>query len=294
MASLVSETVTRVLRKYQSQDTPDLLTSAMTVSSTTLNYQGFLPAWGPGTVAQVGEERMLVIANDASGKAATVVRGWEGTTASSHSVGDVVTVGPRGERDEVLSLINDCLDDMFPELYKVGVTEIDYSGTTIGYEIPDEAYKILKVSARMESSSSLWEPIFDWDIETQAASEFSTGRAIMLRVSLPSGSKFRVMYGTRFTPVTSESQDLEVDAGMAEYMIDLPYYYALSRLLAGEEQLRSQIRAAQTHQRAQDVPGFLALRTGEWYAARYRERKLNAMKVQSQVDQPTVGTGYGT
>lgn len=291
----VASVVDRVLRKFQSRDTPDILEASMTDTQGTISYRGFLPAWGPGSLIQVGEERMLVTENDDVNHTATVVRGWDGTTAAAHTAGEPIILEPRGDRGEVVNLINDCLNDMFPELFRVDAVEVDYSASIIGYEIPNEAHRILQVSALTAPSALYWEPIFDWHIEDNAdTGHFSTGKAIMINTSLPVGGKFRVKYGTTFTPVTGESQDLETDAGLDDYMVDLPYYYALSRLLPGEEQLRSQIHAAENHQRAQDVPGFLALRTGEWYQARYADRKLAAAKTLAFKHKQSRGTGYGS
>lgn len=295
MATLVSTTIDRILRKFQSQDTPDILTVAMGTSDSTFTYLGFLSSIGPGSLVSIEQERVLVTEVDQTNKVATVVRGYDGTTAASHAKDSIITVHPRGDRSEVMSLINDCLNDMFPDLYQVSTAALDYSGTAIGYELPTNAYKILEVTARMESGSKLWEPIHDWDnVDSADTSDFSTGRGIMVRVSLPSGAKIRVKYGTTFSQVSDEADDLEADSGLADYMTDLPYYYALSRMLPAEELLRSQIKSAQAHQRAQDVPGFLALRTGEWYAARYQDRKRAAMKTQAFINKTSIGTGYGT
>lgn len=294
MVTLASSVIDRVLKKFQSKDTPDILDGAMDTATTTVSYRGFLPAWGPGTVIAIDSERMLVVQVNEPNKTATVVRGYDGTTATTHSLSARIYLEPRGDRSEVLSLINDCLSDLFPELFKVATQEVVYSATAIGYEIPATAYRVLRVSALMNISANLWEPIYDWHIEDQAASEFPSGRAIMLNVSLPSGSKFRVKYGTTFTRASSEADDLEATCGLSDYMTDLPYYYALSRMLPAEEQLRSEIRSAQNHQRAQDVPAFLALRTGEWYNARYLDRKAAAMKIQTFVVGRSIGSGYGS
>lgn len=243
---------------------------------------------------EIDSERMLVTDADTVNKTASVVRGWDETTPAAHTAGAKIVVGPRGDRGETLNLINDCLADLFPDLYKVSVAEINYSGLVIGYEIPATAHRILAVNARMDSGSSLWENISDWHVDDNASAEFTTGKSIMIRVALPHGSIIRVKYGSTFTPASSEADDLITTCGLSDYMVDLPYYYALSRLLPAEETLRSQIKAAEGHQRAQDTPAFLAIRTGEWYSARYQERKTKAVSTQAFMVKKSIGVGYGS
>lgn len=294
MVALVGDTIDKVLRKYQEMNTPDVLRTAMDDVQTSLSFQGFLPSWSPGQVVSIGTERLIVTAVNRDNNIADVVRGWENTTPIAHSISTPIVLDPRGNRSETLDHINDCLHDLYPDLYKVESTEITYNASKIGYEIPTDATRILRVTARFEASSSLWEPVHDWYIEDEAADEFTTGRAIMFRVSLPAGALFRIKYGTSFTPITSESDDLEALSGLRPYMIDLLYYFALSRIMLGDEQRRSQSGTAVNHQRAGDIPPFTAMRTGEWYYARYLERKVSAIKAQAFEHKESLGTGYGS
>lgn len=294
MVTLVGDTIDRILRKYQEKDTPDVLAVAMDDTQSSLQFQGFLPAWSPGQVVAISTERMIVTDVDRENKVATVVRGWDDTTATAHSVSEPIILDPRGDRTESLDLINDCLHDLYPELYNVKSVELTYNASKIGYELPADVTRVLRVSAQLEASSSLWEPVHDWYIEDEAASEFTTGRAIMFRVSLPFGALFRVKYGTSFLPVSSETDDLEATAGLRPYMTDLPYYYALSRIMLGDEQRRAAAGTAVNHQRAGDIPPFTAMRTGEWYNQRYLDRKNRAMSSQAFEHRESLGTGYGS
>ena len=77
-------------------------------------------------------------------------------------------------------------------------------------------------------------------------------------------------------------------------VVDLLFYFAMSRLLAADEADRADSESASSHQRAQDVPGFLALRTGEWYKARYEELLRNAIARQNEETKPLIFSGFGS
>jgi hypothetical protein len=77
-------------------------------------------------------------------------------------------------------------------------------------------------------------------------------------------------------------------------MTDLLFYFAMNRLMVDSERGRSQMKSAQSHQRAQDTPPFLALRTGEWYQARYNERIISARSHLIREVKRIRGTGYGS
>lgn len=295
MTALASTTINKILKGFRTTDNPDVLAVAMDASQVTLTYTGILSGWGPTTRAEVEGELMLVLENDSTNKVATVVRGWLDTTAASHAINTPIFLNPRMLRSDVLDLINDCISDLFGrDLFAVGTEEITYNSAKIGYAIPAEAIGVLRVDSQVDSASSLWEPILDWEIIDNAPAEFATGKAIMVRASMPFGATFRVVYSKPFTPLADETEDLETDAGLRPYMTELPFYFAMNRLMVDAERARSQMKTAANHQRAQDTPPFLALRTGEWYQSRYNDRVLTARAHLTKETRKVMGTGYGS
>lgn len=295
MTTPASTVINRVLRGFQDRGQVDVLSSDMTVGVTTLEYTGFLSSLGPGARVELGSEIMLVTEDDTTNKKATVVRGWLDTTPVAHSNGDPIMVSPRIFRTDILDLFNDCLEDLFgSDLFAVGSQTFTYDPGLIGYTLDAEAIEILRVDALKDDSAKYWEPVGDWlEVDNADTGDFSTGKGIMLRTALPPG-EFRVIYAKPFTRLADENADLEDDAGLRPYMIDLPFYYAMNRLMVDLERHRSQIQGAENHQRAQDAPPFLALRTGEWYQARYRDRILTARSHLKRETQKVRITAYGS
>ena len=290
-----SAVIDRVVKGFRRHDNPDLLNGDIDSSVVNVPFRGILKGWGPGGLIEIGSEIMLVVEVDTGSQIATVIRGWLNTTAGPHSENDPIFINPRIFRSDVLDLMNDCLEDLIgKDLYTVAAEEKAYDPALIGYSIPEDALDVLRVDGLKDSFSQYWEPIYDWlEVDNTDTADFSTGKALMLRTALPPGA-FRIIYSAAFTRIAVETDDMETQVGLRLYMTDLPFYYSMSRLMVDLERNRSQIKSAEGHQRAQDVPAFLALRTGEWYQARYEDRIRVCRSRLLKETKRVRGTGYGS
>ncbi len=296
MATLVSAVLNRALKGFRLYNNPDVLALDMNTSVASITYTGILSGWGPTTVVEIGSELMLVTEVDIENKLATVVRGWLDTSKTSHSSGDPIYLNPKMMRSDLMDLVNDCLEDMVGlDLYASDVKTFTYDASLIGYDLVADMYKVLRVDAETDSFSKQWDTVLDWtQVDNADLIDFPSGQALMFQRALPLGAKIRVIYSKAFTRVVDEADDLEADSGLKIYMTDLPYYFIMNRLMVDSEKRRSQISTAHGHQRAQDTPPFLALRTGEWYQARYGDRVKSARTRLRKETRVPIGTGYGS
>jgi hypothetical protein len=295
MTSPVDTTITKVLNQFRYKDPVLPLSGAINDSQTDPAVNDFLPNIGPGSIVQVDDEYMLVTAVTGTGPMTlTVVRGWLETVAASHSSGAPVYVNPRVLGDEVLDYINECLDFLYPELYYPDILTLAYDAGTIGYDLDASVGRVLRVDGEVDSTALYWKELKDWKFNPQADSTiFPSGKSLMIHGSLPHGAAIRVVYGVPFTNVVA-GEDLETDGGLQAYMARLPYYYSMGKILATQEVGRSDSTGAASHQRAQDVPALSALRTGDWYNARYRELMDKAKARQAfEVKRGLFAAAYG-
>lgn len=296
MVTLASTVINRVLKGFQERGQVDILTGDIDNNQNSLTFLGFLPNWGPGTRIEIGTETILVTAVDTTTNTATIVRGWLDTTPVAHLANDPIFVNPRLYRSDILELVNEAMDDMYgQDLYAFDAQELTYASGQIGYALDAGAVDILRVDAQKDANANYWDPVHDWtEMDNASSADFTNGKAIMLRAALPFGARFRVVYSKPFVPATSETDDLEAVSGIRPYMKDLPYYYAMHRLMADEERHRSQMEKAENHQRGQDTPAFLALRTGQWYQARYEERVRIARAHLMKEAKKSKASAYGS
>lgn len=296
MAVLTSSIINRVLDQFRYRDPVLTINSAVIPADSTIDVDDFLPNIGQGSIIQINEEYVLVTDYDGTGPMTlTVKRGWLNTTAGTHAQNDPVYVNPRVLGVQVIDLINECLDLMYPNLYAVDNTDLIYSGNTIGYNLPTNLNRVLRVDYESDSASSAWNELLDWDYKDNAdTSVFSNGKALMVRGAMGNGAKIKVVYSKSFTRVATAADDLIAVAGLSEYMTDLLFYYAMARLLSLEEIDRSDASGAASHQIAQDVPPFLALRTSQWYDSRYADLLVKATaRLKVDTKPRTAAGGYG-
>jgi len=292
----VADVIDRINGQFSYTDTVLPLAAAISsTSATTCTVTDFVPAIGPGDVVRCEREYMLVTAVAGTGpKTLTIVRGWLGSTAATHVIGSGVFV-PRVFDRDVMDLINECLDSLYPALYTRDVVTLSYNGNAIGYDLVAAVGHVLAVDAQEDSSAKFWRELKDYRyIPNASTADFPSGKALMIRQATVHAASVRVIYAKPFIRVDAVADDLQVDAGMYLYMTDLPYYYAMSRLLAGEEVDRADSEGASQHQRAQDVQPFQALRTGEWYLARYNDILRNCRdRLAREISSFAIG-GYGS
>ncbi len=293
MATLASTVIDRVVKHFQMGDSQEVLVSSLSDSVTTVTVIEDYRV-DRGTILECEQELMFVTEWDKTNTIATVIRGWMGTTPATHAAETLILANPRIPRYTILDLVNECLITMYPKLFGVESETLTYLSATLGYALDADADKILHVMGRVDANSNNWKTLNDWDKQSDHdSSNFSTGQAIMIRTALPQSAPIRVTYTKPFVRLTAESDDLEAVGLLANYMTDLPYYFAMSRVMTGEEVNRVQSHKAVNHQRAQDVPGFLALRTGEWYKARYDDLVGVCYNRQVYETKKVMAQGYG-
>ena len=298
MAVLANAIINRVLDQFRYRDPVLTVSSAVGTSDTTVDVDDFLPNVGPGNIIQIEDEYMLVTATSGTGPMTiTVKRGWLGSTSGiTHAQNLPVYVNPRVLGTQVVDLMNEALDFMYPRLYATDIETLTFSGSSIGYALPANCEGVLRVDYESDSRAKFWKELTDWVYKDNAdTSDFANGKAVMIQGSMEASAGIRVVYRKPFTRIAAASDDLIAVAGMSEYMTNLLFYYPMARLMTLEEVDRADITGAAMHQRAQDVPAFLALRTAQWYQARYDDLLEQARARLIMETKPrTAATGSGS
>jgi hypothetical protein len=108
------------------------LALAVDASATTITFTYDLGPLRDNTVFQIGTELMYVWEANSTAKTAEVERGYGGTTAASHAIGDVVIHNPRFPRHMVLNQLNAELGDLSSPmngLFQIKTLDVSYNGS---------------------------------------------------------------------------------------------------------------------------------------------------------------------
>lgn len=132
--STVAEVAERTLRDwlYPADDAALVvtLTQAVDASETTFNYDDSTmapdeeAALAPGVLVEVDRELCRVKTVDDSGDSFTVVRGVNGTTATTHDSGAEVTVSPVFARAVLIDAVKDNVVALYPTLWQTTTTTL--------------------------------------------------------------------------------------------------------------------------------------------------------------------------
>ena len=142
MSNTIGDLVDRVYREYlepaESLESYSFLTGGIDSSATTLAYSGDMfsveeeDSLDAGTIIEVGQELMFSTALNTVSNEITVTRGARGTTATTHSAGDILKISPTYPRKNVYDAISDQIENLYPTLFAVETKTLT-SGT--GYRI---------------------------------------------------------------------------------------------------------------------------------------------------------------
>lgn len=184
----------------------------------------------PGLI-EVGSELMWV--DSVAGNVATIApfgRGYRGTTATIHSVGDKVTVAPALPRAMIERAVNDSIRAVYPALFGVSTAQFTFVAAQDTYPLPAGAVNVLSVTWDTVGPTEEWMPIRRWTVNPNAASsDFPTGTSLSIFDPVTPGRSVKVVYTHVPTPL-SASDDF-VDSGLRDSCQDLIQFAAAARLV---------------------------------------------------------------
>ena len=129
MSTTIGDLVDRTFREYL-EPMDDIvsyttLTGAINDTATSVSYNGDLlsveeeDALDAGAIIEIGQELMICTDLNSVANTITVTRGARGTTAASHSIGDLIKIAPPFPRKVVFDAVKDQINNLFPTLFAV-------------------------------------------------------------------------------------------------------------------------------------------------------------------------------
>ena len=207
-------------------------------------------------VFQIGTELMYVWEVNTTSKTATVDRGYGGTTAAAHTIGDIVTVSPRFPRHQILNGLNADLADLSSPmngLFQMKTVDVSYNGSdrmvnltgvTEIIDLYDVRYRYLNDDYPIVRNVRL--------LRDMPVSDFASGFVLAFDAPVRAGS-VRVLYKAPYTAFATEA-DTVADAGATASLDDLLILGAQIRVMAGREVKRNFTESQGDTRRAEEVP----------------------------------------
>lgn len=190
-----------------------------------------------GTRLAIGYEELRAWANDGNQTFTTVDRGVGGSTAASHSNGDLVEIAPQFSQYRVLREINSELDALSAEgIFAVGETEVTYNPAVQGYDLGSIAWEdIIDLRYEIPGPSKNWPPIRSYaKLRNADTTQFPSGNGVIVYEPGWAGLPIRIRWRGTLTHLANPTDDVST-TGLQASAYDLPVIGAAMRLLAGME-----------------------------------------------------------
>lgn len=232
---MVDEVLLNLAGYTMRQDRLTYLTSAVT-STTALS----IPIASVDNVArgliEIDEELMFVDSVNRPASSLVIApfgRGYQGTTAATHSINTRVTIAPTFPRVAVKKAINDTINAVSSELWVLGNTTFSYSPARTTYALPAEVDDILAVSYQTIGSTQEWAPIRAYRFDSMAnTGAFTSGKTISLYSGIEPGRTVQVTYTKDPSLLVNNSDNFTTVTGLPETSKDVIIYGAAYRLIS--------------------------------------------------------------
>lgn len=229
-------------------------------------------------LVEIDDELILVKKWDQTSGTVTVMgglsgRGYEGTTAASHSAHALITSNPAFPKARIKEAINQTIQCLYPELVVFSSTEITKLAPQVEYALPSDLSDVWYVTGQLIGPSKVWQPLPNWRYNPKAdPTVFPSGKSLQVFDYVTAGQSIRVVYAK--TPVTlvNGSDDFAATTGYPDRYTDLVVYGTCMRLLPALESARLQQQSIEATERATLVPPASASRAMAMYAQLYQQR----------------------
>lgn len=212
-----------------------------------------------GVIIEIDYEQMMVISNTTV--TLTVIRGWNGTTAASHTAGAIVNIEPRFPKQSILNEIINELRALPQSIYTTGTAVLTFASNTNRVDLSGATgtvYRVIHADRANFDGASYpgYKPELQL-IRNADTTSFASGYAVALQGGLSYGQSatIRVVYAKSLATATlTNATDLQGTVGLPLTAEDILAFGAASRLLYDKEALRLDFTRQGQSRAAEEIP----------------------------------------
>jgi len=236
----------------------DIITGDVGVADSSIIVQGISASIVKGVVIELNAELMYVISVVST--TISVLRGYAGSTAATHTTSDIVRVSPKFPTHRIISSLNDDLSDISSPahgMFQMRTTTFTYNGGVAGYNLDtsgsvvDSIYEVTHAAVGVLAN----EPeIISWRLKRDRdTGSFASGNALILYDGAIPGRTVRVLYKSALTPITDGTTERSA-TGLPTTAYDLPPLGAAMALMTTRPIRREFLDAQGTSRMGEEVP----------------------------------------
>lgn len=290
----ITERVLEQMAGYVDQSEQTHLTEAVTAGGLLLKVDE--PRMLSQGLIEIGDELLWASRVDNNARQVTIPpygRGYRSTTAASHPEGAAVINNPKFPRSSVVRAINDCIDGLYPDLYRVKSADLTYTAAQVSYELPADAQAVHRVSWEDIGPSRAWRSLYRWNFDPNAdQSAFPSGRSLDLWQAPVPGRTVRVVYLAAPGTMSDPADDFTTATGLGADAVEAVVWGACYRLAGMLTAGRVQVQAIEATLRAQVVDDKTGLAVAQQFHALYQQSLAESRRRLLQQDPTGVHFRY--
>ena len=241
-------------------------------------------------IIEIDEEMMWVDSYDRQANTLTIApfgRGYNSTTAVSHTVNSKVIITPTYPRVAIKRAINDTVQAVYPKVFAVGSTAVSFLASRTTYSVPQDAIQILSMAWQSVGPTKEWLPIRQWRWDPIAyATAFPTGRTVSIYDNVLPGRTINIIYAHLPTAMANLTDDFETVTGLPTSMRDVIIYGAAWRLSSYVDPARISITGAAADEFDTKRPYGTGTNVTKGLQALYQQR-LEEESLKQKIQFPT-------
>ncbi len=270
---LISEAAAQLHGWGSTQDRVTPLTSNIGPTNTTFQVDfafGQSVGISPGVV-EIDSELLYVISVDSTNGTVTLAsgfgRGYNGTTAASHTAGAKVISRPKFPRIWLFKQINEIIEAVYPQLFAVGT----YTGSV---SWPTDRYNLgSTIGTPMKVIDAEWQdPIGNWRSCQSYRLDPWDGTFVLGGSGIQPGRPLRVLFSAQPRAFTAETDDLITQTGLTAGAADVLTLGVVAKQVPGLDISRAQLSSVEQSDRSRVVPPSAGVNAAKYLMAEYQER----------------------
>jgi hypothetical protein len=225
----------------------------------------------PGVV-EIDAEQLYVTAVDPSTGVCTLAngfgRGYNSTTATSHTAGAKVISRPKFPRIWLFKQMNEIIGSLYPDLFVVKTFTSNVTYPSDSYALPNVPMSV--IDAQWQDPIGNWQRCQSYTVDPYDGA-FRLGGGPMI------GRPLRVLYAAQPVPFASEADDFSV-TGLPASSEDCLILGTVAKQVPGLDISRAQLSSVEQSDRSRVVPPNAGVNAGKYVMAEFQDRVKNEAK----------------
>lgn len=202
-------------------------------------------------------------------------RGMFGSVAASWPANTNIENNPIFPQVRLKEAINDTINELYPDLFAVGVSKFPKVSVVFNYSLPADCEEVINVKYQLIGPSQIYPWARNWRYDNTAdTSTFTNGKSINILEDITPGREIQVTYMKEPSLLVNPSDDFAGVTGLPVSAADLCFYGAMTKMVPALSGPRLILDTVEAAERASFVQPQQVAQISQYYQGLFDKRLL--------------------